>query len=113
MSTGKVTARYQASFPKVQGEANKTYPNAPAGMENPIGMKVPLPMTVPLPTPIVPVKCRACGASLLMINLYEDDGCKCNCSWGTNFPPRMCSICGVVCVKPGHHLSILFGSAVR
>lgn len=58
----------------------------------------------------LPSKCNGCGQPLLLENLYVDDGCPCNSSRGINMRPHTCGICqNTFCVKPGHHLSALFG----
>ena len=60
----------------------------------------------------LPSKCKGCGQPLLLENLYVSDGCPCNSPRGINMRPRTCEICqNTICVKPGHHLSALFGHA--
>ncbi len=60
--------------------------------------------------PNIPNECNGCGKSLLLENLYVDDGCPCNTPRGVNFKPIKCTKCKTDdCVKPGHQLKQLFG----
>jgi hypothetical protein len=85
------------------------YPEPPAPASPPVGEPAPAPRAG---NPNIPEKCRGCGASLLLENLYVDDGCPCNTPRGVNLKPQHCDLCRTEdCVKPGHRLQALFGVA--
>ena len=64
--------------------------------------------------PNIPRRCKGCGKSFYLENLFVCDGCPCNSANGVNFAPMACSICQVEhCTRPGHRITALFGDAVQ